>query len=115
MIQRGLSSGMTQVSVRKVEANNKYMTDSYDNEKESSYILYLDANNLYGWAMSMKLPYTNIKFIQHTDINEEDILSYDNNEQGYVLDVGLEYPKELHDNGLHLRPLLFAEFVLSCL
>ena len=78
MIQRGLSSGMTQVSVRKVEANNKYMTDSYDNEKESSYILYLDANNLYGWAMSMKLPYTNIKFIQHTDINEEDILSYDN-------------------------------------
>ena len=91
------------------------MTDSYDKEKEASYILYLDANNLYGLAMSMKLPYTNTKLIQQTDINEEDILSYNNNEQGYFLDVGLEDPKKLHDNGLHLRPLLFAEFVHSCL
>ena len=109
MIDRGVRGGMTQVSVRKVEANNKYMTDSYHKEKEPSYILYLDAINLYGLAMVMKLPYTKIKFIQHTDINEEDILSYDNNEQGYFLDVDLEYLKELHDNGLHLRALLFAE------
>ena len=99
---------MTQVSVRKVEANSKYMTDSYDKETESSYILYLDANNLCGLAMSMKLPYTNITLIRHTDINEQDIPGYDNNEQGYFRDVDLEYPKELHDNGLHLRAMFFC-------
>ena len=97
MIERGLRGGMTQVSVRKVEANNKYMKDLYDKEKEQSYILYLDANNLYGLAMSMKLPYKDINFMKNTDINEQDILDDDNDEEGYILDVDLMYPKELHN------------------
>ena len=73
------------------------MKDLYDKEKEQSYILYLDANNLYGLAMSMKLPYKDINFMKNTDINEQDILDYDNDEEGYILDVDLMYPKELHD------------------
>ena len=97
MIERGLRGGMTQVSVRKVEANNKYMKDIYDKEKDTSYILLLDCNNLYGSAMSMNLPFKNIKFMKHTDITDEDILNYENDEEGYILDVDLMYPKELHD------------------
>ena len=97
MIERGLRGGMTQVSVLKVEADNKYMKDLYDKKKEQSYILYLDANNLYGLAMSMKLPYKDINFMKNTDINEQDILDYDNDEEGYIVDVDLMYPQELHD------------------
>ena len=58
--------------------------------------MYLDANNLYGLAMSAKLPYN--KFKWNTTINENDILNYDDNSKlGYILKVDLEYPKELHD------------------
>ena len=58
--------------------------------------MYLDANNLYGLAMSAKLPYN--KFKWNTTINENDILNYDENSKlGYILKVDLEYPKELHD------------------
>ena len=95
MVESGLRGGMCQVSHRKAEANNKYMEDDYDKSKESSYKNYLDANNLYGLAMCKKLPYKDIKF--DNVLTEEDILNYDNGELGYILDVDLEYPKELHD------------------
>ena len=48
---------MTQCSFKKVEVNNKYVNEGYDKSKPSSYISYLDANNLYGLAMYKKLPY----------------------------------------------------------
>ena len=57
MIEAGLRGGMCMVSTKKVEANNKYMGEDYDKKKESSYINYLDANNLYGFSMIQKLPY----------------------------------------------------------
>ena len=55
MIEHGLRGGMIQCSFKKVKANNKYMNEGYDKSKPSSYISYLDANNLYGLAMCKKL------------------------------------------------------------
>ena len=71
---------------------------NYDESKESSYIQYLDANNLYGWAMSQKLPVNDFKWIEDTSkINEEFIKNYDeNNDKGYILKVDVKYPKRLH-------------------
>ena len=66
---------------------------------EFSYIQYLDANNLYGWAMSQKLPKNNFKWVEETSIiNEEFIKNYnENNYKGYILEVDVKYLKELHD------------------
>ena len=95
MIEAGLRGGMTQTTCKKVEANNKYMGSDYDKNKASSYINYLDANNLYGLSMIQKLPYRNLKW--DDKITEEDIINYDNDRIGYILELDLEYPKELHD------------------
>ena len=95
MIEAGLRGGMTQTTCKKVEAYNKYMGSDYDKNKASSYINYLDANNLYGLSMIQKRPYRNLKW--DDKITEDDIINYDNGRTGYILDVDLEYPKELHD------------------
>ena len=70
------------------------MGEKYDKSKESVFLTYLDANNLYGWAMSKYLPYGGFKW-SNTDI---DVLNIpDDSLKGYILEVDLEYPKELHD------------------
>ena len=97
MIEKGLRGGMTQCAHKKVEANNKYMNEQYDLSKPSSYISYLDANNLYGLAMSKKLPFDNFNWY-FSRMDEKKVLSYsDDDDKGYILEVDLEYPKELHD------------------
>ena len=99
MVENGTRGGVSMISNRYSEANNKYM-DSYDSEKPSKYIQYLDANNLYGWAMSEKMPYKDFKWV---DVNEaeplEEVLSKVllDEDLGYILEVDLEYPDELHD------------------
>ena len=98
MVETGLRGGMCQVSMRKATANTLYMGDAYDETKPSSYINYLDANNLYGLAMCKKLPYKRIRFVKD-NFTEEDI-NYHNSEysnKGCILDVDVEYPKECHD------------------
>ena len=54
-IEKGMRGGISYIAKRYSKANNKYM-QSYDAKKPSKYIIYLDANNLYGWATSQYLP-----------------------------------------------------------
>ena len=70
---------------------------NYDKNIESSYLMYLDANNLYGWAMSQKLPIDGFKWVEDlSKFNENFIKNYDeNSNKGYFLEVDVEYPKNL--------------------
>ena len=96
MFERGIQGGMTQVVHRYASANNKYMRDLYDPNKESSYIQYLDANNLYGWAMSQLLPTSKFKWV---DIKPSQISALTTSKiKGYLLEVDVRYPTELHDS-----------------
>ena len=98
MVEEGIRGGTCHSIHRHVRANNKY-TKNYDENKESSYIQYLDANNLYGWAMSQKLPVNDFKWINDvTEIDEEFIKNYDeDSDKGYILEVDVKYPRKLHD------------------
>ena len=96
MIEAGIRGGMCQSVYRYAKANNKYMKN-YDKSIESSYLMYLDANNLYGWAMSQKLPVNGFKWENDLSrFNENFIKNYDeNSDVGYFLEVDIEYPKQL--------------------
>lgn len=97
IIEKGLRGGMRQVSHKQAIANHKYMEDYYDKRKPSNYINYLDANNLYGLAMSEKLPIGTLKWAKKK-LTEKDINDWDeNNEHAFILEVDLKYPNHLHD------------------
>ena len=89
-IEKGLRGGISYIAHRHAEANNKYMKN-YDISKLISYIIYLDANNLYGWAMSKPLPYGNFRWV------EADCIIPKREGVGHIYEVDLEYPEELHD------------------
>ena len=100
MVEEGIRGGICHSIHRYAKANNKYMKN-YNNNEESSYIQYLDANNLYGWAMSKKFPVNGFKWLDNDKINEinkEFIKNYnENDKKGYILEVDVKYPKKLHD------------------
>ena len=101
MVEKGIRGGICHSIYRYAKANNKYM-QNYNNNEESSYIQYLDANILYGWAMSTKLPVNGFKWLDTSEtsnkINEDFIKNYDeNNDEGYILEVDIKYPKILHE------------------
>ena len=96
MVEEGIRGGICHSIHQYVKANNKYMKNCNNNE-ESSYIQYLDANNLFGWAMSKKLPVNGFKWIDNNEINEEFIKNYNENDnKGYILEVDVKYLKRLH-------------------
>ena len=79
------------------KANNKYMKN-YDKNIESPYLTYLHANNLYGWAMSQKLPVNGYMWYNDylSDFNEDFIKNFKESiDIGYFLEVDVEYPKKL--------------------
>ena len=96
MFEKGIRGGMCQVSHHYAKANNKYLKN-YDKNIESSYIEYLDANNLYGWAMCKKLPIRDFKWLDNLSMfTEELIKNYnENGDKGYIFEVHVEYPNKL--------------------
>ena len=71
---------------------------NYNNNEESSYIQYLDANNLYGWAMSKRLQVNGFKWADNDKISEEFIKNYNEiDKKGYIFEVDVKYPKKLHE------------------
>ena len=104
MFEQGIRGGITHISKRYAEANNKYMKD-YNPDNESTFIQYLDANNLYGWAMSQQLPTHGFKWMK--DITQEKVMeilekanySMSNlGKKGYIFEVDLDYPSDLWES-----------------
>ena len=89
-IEKGLRGGISYIAHRYATANNKYIKN-YDPNKQFSYIIYSDANNLYGWAMSQPLPYGNFRWV-----NADSVIPKKKG-IGHIYEVDLEYPEELHD------------------
>jgi hypothetical protein len=91
-----LRGGVSMITTRYAKANNKYMK-LYDKNTESSYIMYLDANNLYGWAMSKKLPLGDFKW-ESVNISKQTIVNMTEEQQrGYLINCDLNIPTHLHD------------------
>ena len=98
-IEAGLRGGISMVTHRFAKANNSFLED-YDETKQDSHIIYLDSNNLYGWAMSQPLPVSDFQWVDEIeDFNVNDIP--DDSETGYILEVDLTYPQHLHDGHNH--------------
>ena len=105
-IEKGMRGGISMVSKRHAKANNP-LVDGYDPVKPSSHILYLDANNLYGWAMSQPLPTGAFRWEEDCKQLAKTIADHQaDDSEGFILEVDLEYPEDLHDahNAYPLAP-----------
>ncbi|XP_049887050.1 uncharacterized protein LOC126381638 [Pectinophora gossypiella] len=97
MIQSGIRGGVCLCSTRYAKANNKYLSN-YNPTSPNNYLLYIDCNNLYGYAMCSHLPYSDFELIENPKLECLDILNIpDDSEVGYILEVDLVYPDHLHD------------------
>ena len=114
-VEDGIRGGICQVSQRYSKVNNKYMKD-FDKNKESAYIQYFDANNLYGWAMSQPLPVGDIKWIKNkSKFTTDFIKNYDvNSNKGYIFEATIIYPEKLHDKHKDLPFLLAKQIINKC-
>ena len=96
-LERGMRGGISMISHRYAQANNKYLQEYYP-EKPTSFITYQDSNNLYGEAMTQSLPVSDFKWVDEKDVKSFNVMTVqDDADTGYFLEVDLEYPKELHD------------------
>ena len=101
-IEKGIRGGMTNVSHRYAKVNS-----------ENEHIVYYDCNNLYGYAMSLPLPYKDFEWVNPSLYKDFNVLNIgDNDLIGYILEVDLEYPEELHD--MHdLYPLAPEKMIIN--
>ena len=98
MIEMGSRGGISMVAKKYCQANHECLIN-YDENKEKKHILYVDAANLYGWSMSQPLPYGFLHFLTDAEVENFDLqkIAADSKE-GYILEVDLEYPPDLHDS-----------------
>ena len=95
MFERGIRGGITQSVHRWAAANNPYMGSEYNSDAPTRYLQYLDANNLYGWAMSQSLPTGGFR---RADVHPDEISELVNRgDKGHLLEVDVAYLRELHD------------------
>ena len=88
MFEKGIRGGISSIMHRYGKANNKYMSEEFNPKEPSKYLQYLDANNLYGWAMSKSLPVRGFKWM-----TEDELRDWKNHT--CILEVDLEYPKRV--------------------
>ena len=98
MLEEGIRGGICHSVFRHAKANNKYMKD-YDKNKEPSFLIYTDYNNLYGKAMSEKLPVDGFEWVDDiSEIDENFIKKYDEDSNvGCFIKAYIQYPNELHN------------------
>ena len=96
-VESGIRGGVSMISHKYSRANNPYTPD-YDSNRPTTHITYLDANNVYGCAMSMPLPISDFRWLSREEIDVLDISALPaDSKTGYILEVDLEYPRHLHD------------------
>ena len=92
-----MKGGTFKIAKRHSKANNKYIK-SYDVNEPTKFIMYVDANSLYGWTMIQYLPYGEFKWLNQKEIHKFDVNSIgENSSDWYILEVDLEYPDEIHE------------------
>ena len=96
MFERAIRGGITQSVHRWAKANNPYMGSKFNPNEKTNYLQYLDANNLYGWAMSQPLPTRKFKWVEVKPNEIRKLVK--RKDKGYLLEVNVKYPKELHDS-----------------
>ena len=95
MFEHGIRGGITQVVCKYAAASNPYMGDKFDPNEDTTYLQYLAANNLYGWAMSQPLPTGGFRWV---DIEPNEISELaTRTDKCYILEVDVSYPAELHN------------------
>jgi hypothetical protein len=97
-LENNIRGGVSMISKRYAKANNPFV-DGYDETKPNTWLVYLDANNLYGYSMQQSLPQSNFRFLSDEEISQLDLDTVaDESSKGYILEVDMAYPKELHDS-----------------
>ena len=98
MVEKGIRAGICHAIHRYTEENNKYIKN-HNKIKDSSYLMYFDANNLYGWAMSQKLQIDTFKWKENASkFNKKFIRNYDeDSNRGYIFEADVKYPKRLYN------------------
>ena len=97
MFEKGIRGGISIISNRYGEANNKYMGRDFNKNKPSIYLMYMDENNLYGCGMSMKLPTHGFKWLTGGEMEKNYENRHNLNKIPCILEVDIQYPENLHD------------------
>jgi len=109
-IENNIRGGISMISNRYVKANNKHTEVGLDRTLPTNFLSHTDANNLYGYTMGEPLPTGNFRFLTDDEIKRIDILNVPDDPTGYILEVDLEYPHDVHE--LHNDYPLAPEKVL---